>query len=69
MTLDMARYEQKIPPRAGDRRSFAPGQCPACLVTYDSAVPALDDLQRAYAELSKLGEAITFRAAEDEDGK
>lgn len=60
--LDMAKYERKIPPQAGDRFSFAPQQCPACKVPYDTAVSALDDLHRAFSVLSKLAGIITFRA-------
>ena len=65
VVLDMANYERKIPPRQGDRYTFAPQQCPACKVPYDSAIPALDMLQQAYALLSKLDGVVTFRAAEE----
>lgn len=61
VVLDMANYERQTgPPR--DRMIFAPRQCPACRKPYDTALQALEDLQQAYALLSKLEGVVSFRA-------
>jgi hypothetical protein len=65
VTLDMANYKRTISGNPGARNAFAPRACPACKTAYDTALVALDDLQQAYALLSKLEGVVAFRLAED----
>ena len=60
--LDMDKYVRKIPPGFGGRHTFAPSQCPACKVPYDTALAALDALHTAFTLLSKLEGVVSFRA-------
>lgn len=60
LVLDMAQFEPPVPPRSGDRLLFAPRACAACKTPYDTAVNALDELQRVYRTLAKLDGVIGF---------
>lgn len=62
VVLDMA-YEPQIPPPLRGRTRFAPVECPACKNPYDTALNALEELQRAYRFLSKVDGVVRFRAA------
>jgi hypothetical protein len=66
VVLDTAEFTPPVPPRPGGRNKFAPGECPACKVPYDTAVAALEDLQRVYRTLAKLDGVVTFRPPEPE---
>lgn len=55
--LDMTKFERKF-----GGRNFAPSQCPACKTPYDSAVAALEDVQKAFEVLSKAGGVVNFHA-------
>ena len=40
---------------------FAPRKCPGCETSYDSAIqPGVDRLQKAYAELLRIGDRVRF---------
>ena len=60
--LDMANYNPLSPDRLRERMAFAPRQCPACRVSYDTALTALNELQQAYATLANLPGIVSFRA-------
>ncbi len=69
VVLDMAGF---TPPFAGETRTrmaFAPRQCPACKNNYDTALLQLEELQRAYLALSRLGKTVTLRAAVENEGE
>lgn len=60
VVLDMAAFAE--PAGVQLRMAFAPRECPACKTAYDSALIALNDLQRAYLALSKIPGAVAFHA-------
>ena len=69
VVLDLAGHAPPGPGSSTRRMAFAPAQCPACKVPYDSASEALEALHQAFTALSKLDGFVTFRApGEKEEG-
>ena len=47
---------------AKEQDSFSPRKCPACLVSYDTAIPSnINRLQETYVGLLPIADRISFR--------